>query len=79
MKNRFTHAAIAAVAASLLSLAANAGAPDLEMVEYYHPETRHYFMTGIKAEQQMLDGNTVAFKRTGRSFAAWSATAARPA
>ncbi len=79
MKNRFTHAAMAAVAASLLSFAANAGAPDLEMVEYYHPETRHYFMTGLKVEQQLLDGNTVAFKRTGRSFAAWSAAAERPA
>jgi hypothetical protein len=79
MKYRVSLGTLAATVASLLSLAAIAAAPDLEMVEYYHPETRHYFMTGLKTEQQLLDGNTVAFKRTGRSFAAWSPTTARPA
>jgi hypothetical protein len=69
---------LVALLASIATTSAYAGAPDLEVVEYYHPETRHYFMTGSKSDQVALDALPAQFKRTGRSFAAWSQTVARP-
>lgn len=72
---RFFFAALCLLSAT----AASAGAPDIEVVEFYHPETRHYFMTGSKGEQFGLDSVPALFKRTGRSFGAWSGTTSRPA
>lgn len=59
-----------------------AAPPDLNVVEYFHRGTSHYFMTGSTDDQTLLDAAAAAgqFTRTGRSFAAWSTTASgRPA
>ncbi len=70
---------------SLTALAAGAvqaaTAPDLEVVEYFHRPTAHYFITATPSEQTALDALpiSVGFARTGRSFSAWSpASSNRP-
>lgn len=72
-------AQVVAAIATLVVGSAQANAPDLEVVEYVHRETRHFFMTGTKPEQALLDSLPNLFARTGRSFAAWSREAKRPA
>jgi hypothetical protein len=44
----------------------------LNVVEYYVPALKHYFMTGRKSEQATLDALPASFTRTGMSFAAKS-------
>jgi len=42
------------------------------VVEYYLPALKHYFITGRKNEQQMLDALPASFQRTGMTFTAAS-------
>ena len=44
----------------------------LNVVEYFVPGLKHYFMTGRKSEQVTLDALPASFTRTGMSFAAKS-------
>jgi hypothetical protein len=72
---------IAALAAGTLGLAlvsANAGAADV--VEYYHAELDHYFVTGYAPEIKALDtGVHKGWVRTGFTFQVFDATDPRAA
>jgi len=46
--------------------------PDLNVVEYYLPQLKRYFITGRKNEQDLLDAMPQSFQRTGMTFAAKS-------
>jgi len=48
------------------------GASAIEIVEFEHPDWRHYFVTGIPLEIGKLDsGEFSGWRRTGLSFKAW--------
>jgi len=64
-------------AAIVLTGSACAAPPDIQVVEYFHQRSNHYFMTGSSDDKRLLDAAaaTGQFARTGRSFSAWSTTA----
>ena len=69
-------------AAILAAGSTYAAPPDIQVVEYFHRGSNHYFMTGSSDDQRLLDAAAAAgqFARTGRSFSAWSTSAVgRPA
>ena len=70
-------------AAAILAAGSTCAAPpDIQVVEYFHRGSNHYFMTGSSDDQRLLDATAAAgqFARTGRSFSAWSTAAiGRPA
>ncbi len=69
-------------AAVLVAASTHAAPPDIQVVEYFHRSSNHYFMTGSSDEQRLLDTAAASgqFARTGRSFSAWSTSATgRPA
>lgn len=51
----------------------------IPVVEYYSPETDHYFMTASSGEQALVDaGGRGAWKRTGGTFKGWARAADAP-
>jgi hypothetical protein len=65
---------IALLTTSLLSATTFAAEPDTQVIEYYHPLLKHYFITASAADARFVDaGNAGAgWERTGVTFAAWS-------
>ncbi len=72
--------ALIGAAAVLLAGSTYAAPPDLQVVEYFHRSSNHYFMTGSPDDQRLLDAAAASgqFARTGRSFSAWSTSAGAP-
>ena len=65
----------------LLSATTFAAEPDTQVIEYYHPLLKHYFITASAADTRFVDaGNAGAgWERTGISFPAWSSRDVAPA
>lgn len=76
--NRITH--VLAPLALAMSAAAQAAAPDTEVVEFYHPALNHYFVTATSSEAQSVESGAAGagWLRTGRSFTAWINKSAAP-
>lgn len=72
---------ILAPLALAVSAAAQAAAPDTEVVEFYHPALNHYFVTATSSEAQSVESGAAGagWLRTGRSFTAWIDKSAAPA
>lgn len=72
---------IALLATALLSTTSFAAGPDTQVIEYYHPLLKHYFITASAADARFVDaGNAGAgWARTGVSFSAWSSRDLAPA
>lgn len=55
-------------------------APPIEVIEYFHAEFNHYFVTILPAETAALDsGAQTGWKRTGKYFYAWKSASDAPA
>ena len=67
--------------AALLSTSTYATDPDTQVVEYYHPLLKHYFITASATDTRLVDsgGAGEGWVRTGRTFGAWSSRDAAPA
>ena len=67
--------------AALLSTSTYATDPDTQVVEYYHPLLKHYFITASATDTRFVDsgGAGEGWVRTGRTFGAWSSRDAAPA
>ena len=67
--------------AALLSASSYATDPDTQVVEYYHPLLKHYFITASATDTRFVDsgGAGEGWVRTGRTFGAWSSRNAAPA
>ena len=65
---------------ALLSSATYAADPDTQVVEYYHPLLKHYFITASATDTRVVDsgGAGEGWVRTGRTFGAWSSRDAAP-
>ena len=65
---------IALVATGLLSTMTYASEPDTQVIEYYHPDLKHYFITASATDALFVDAGSAGqgWVRTGRSFGAWS-------
>lgn len=65
---------IALAVTGLLSALTYASEPDTLVVEYYHPELKHYFITASATDARFVDAGSAGqgWVRTGRSFGAWS-------
>jgi hypothetical protein len=72
--------AIATAATALMSAATYAAEPSTQVVEYYHPILKHYFITASATDARLMDiGYAGAdWVRTGRSFGAWSSRDTAP-
>ena len=66
---------------ALLSTSTYATDPDTQVVEYYHPLLKHYFITASATDTRLVDsgGAGEGWVRTGRTFGAWSSRNAAPA
>lgn len=66
--------------AALLSTSTYATDPDTQVVEYYHPLLKHYFITASATDTRFVDsgGAGEGWVRTGRTFGAWSTRDAAP-
>jgi hypothetical protein len=65
---------IALALTGLMSAATYAAEPDTEVIEYYHPVLKHYFITASATDARVVDSGAAGkeWVRTGRSFSAWS-------
>jgi hypothetical protein len=75
MKESDMNAKLTALAlAGLMSAATYAAEPDTEVIEYYHPVLKHYFITASASDARVVDSGAAGkeWVRTGRSFSAWS-------
>ena len=65
---------IALVTTGLLSTMTYASEPDTQVIEYYHPDLNHYFITASATDALFVDAGSAGpgWVRTGRSFGAWS-------
>lgn len=72
---------IALLTTGLLSATTFAAEPDTQVIEYYHPLLKHYFITSSAADARFVDaGNAGAgWERTSVTFAAWSSRDLAPA
>ena len=72
---------IALLTTGLLSATTFASEPDTQVIEYYHPLLKHYFITSSAADARFVDaGNAGAgWERTGVSFPGWSSRDVAPA
>jgi hypothetical protein len=72
--------AIAVAATGLMSAATYAVEPSTQVVEYYHPILKHYFITASATDARLVDSGIagVDWVRTGRSFGAWSSRDTAP-
>ncbi len=61
-------------------VATDAAAPTVDVVEFFHPPTNHYFLTASAAEEAAIDAGLVGlgWVRTGQSFHAWADTQSAP-
>jgi Repeat of unknown function (DUF5648)/Abnormal spindle-like microcephaly-assoc'd, ASPM-SPD-2-Hydin len=62
-------------------VATSASLPAVDVVEFFHPPTNHYFLTASTAEEAAIDAGRVGvgWTRTGESFHAWADAASAPA
>ena len=72
---------IALAATGLLSALTYASEPDTQVIEYYHPDLKHYFITASATDARFVDAGSAGqgWVRTGRSFGAWSTRGAASA
>ena len=65
---------IALAATGLLSAMTYASEPDTQVIEYYHPDLKHYFITASATDARFVDAGSAGqgWVRTGRNFGAWS-------
>ncbi|MEQ1515093.1 MAG: hypothetical protein ABL931_01230 [Usitatibacteraceae bacterium] len=64
---------IALAVTGLMSALSVAAEPDTQVIEYYHPDLKHYFITASAGDAMFVDGGTAGgWVRTGRTFGAWS-------
>jgi hypothetical protein len=65
---------IALAVTGLMSTGLFAAEPDTNVIEYYHPILKHYFITASATDARLMDTGYagVDWVRTGRSFGAWS-------
>ena len=68
---------IALATIGLMSTGLFAAEPDTNVVEYYHPILKHYFITASATDARLVDSGYAGAEwvRTGRSFGAWSSRA----
>lgn len=80
MKTKLIAIAAAVAATGLLCPATYAADPSTQVVEYYHPILKHYFMTASATDARLVDSGFagVDWVRTGRSFGAWSSRETAP-
>jgi hypothetical protein len=69
---------LALAVTGLMSAAAFAAEPDTNVIEYYHPILKHYFITASATDARLMDTGYAGadWVRTGRSFGAWSSRSA---
>ena len=68
---------IALAVTGLISTGLFAAEPDTNVIEYYHPILKHYFITASATDARLMDAGYAGadWVRTGRSFGAWSSRA----
>jgi heat shock protein HslJ len=64
----------AAAISGILSTLAFGAEPDTQVIEYYHPTLKHYFITASGTDALFIDsgGAGDGWVRTGRGFGGWS-------
>ena len=72
---------IAILTTGLLSVSSYATEPDTQVIEYYHPLLKHYFVTASASDARFVDAGSAGagWVRTGLSFGAWSTRNVAPA
>ena len=71
---------IALAVTGMLGTLSYAAEPDTQVIEFYHPELKHYFITASASDARIVDsgGAGPGWVRTSRSFGAWSSRDVAP-